>query len=90
MATNTNVYETKSQLQLYGGLSCSTLVLDFLFFPVFAIYLYLNISVFYFYRLLLDEQYIGSQEQEPAELLSTLGFLLFVAINMYKQSSRKG
>jgi len=61
--------------------------LTFYFFPVFVIYLYLDVCVFYFHRFLLNEQYIGVPEQEPAELLLALGFLLVVIISIYKQSS---
>jgi hypothetical protein len=63
--------------------------LAFYFFPAFVIYFYLDICVFYFHRLLLNEQYVGSEDQEPAELLLALGFLLLVIINVYKQSSSK-
>jgi hypothetical protein len=70
-------------------------ILDFLvppwylslyFFPVFAIYLYVSICVFYLQQFPSTDPYVGSQEEEPAEFLLALGLLLFVIVSMYKQS----
>src|SRR5215217_948627 len=72
-------------------------ILDFLvppwylslyFFPVFAIYLYVSICVFYLQQVPSTEPYIGSQEEEPAEFLLAFGFLLFAIVSMCKQSSK--
>ena len=54
------------------------------FLPVSILYLYVDLSRYY-----LNGKYafaaITSREQEPAELLLSLGFLLFVIINLYRQ-----
>ena len=56
------------------------------FLPVSILYLYVDISRYY-----LDGEYaiaaITSSDQEPAELLLSFGFLLFVVINVYRQKS---
>ncbi|MCK4817371.1 tetratricopeptide repeat protein, partial [bacterium] len=73
--------------------------LTFYFFPVFAIYIYIaHISgiLVHWFRINsfhighLDESYfIDWRDQEPAELLLSFGFLLFVLINKYRQNKNK-
>ncbi|MBZ0154774.1 MAG: hypothetical protein K8I29_00995 [Alphaproteobacteria bacterium] len=65
--------------------------LFFYFFPVFAFYLYFDhvsrLEISLFGAPVLFKRYIHAKDQEPAELLLSLGFLLFTAINRYRQSA---
>lgn len=60
------------------------------FFPVFAIYLYYCLSGFVTLLLGVDPfriekgSFIVWRDQEPAELLMSLGFLFFMVINKYR------
>ena len=55
------------------------------FLPVFLIYLYFDICA-YLGGFFLPLEW---REQEPAELLMSLGFLLFVIVNMHKQNLQR-
>lgn len=56
-------------------------ILTFYFFPTFALYLYYD-----YVSLIADYWFIFAKVQETAELLLSLGFLLFVVFNKYRQS----